>query len=180
MNLANEPILIRTLIGAILGLLVNFGVKLSGVQVESILALTDAVIPLAMAVIGALSARGKVDGPKTATEKQAEIARLKALLNEQVEAERVPSRRPPLQSAIFFVALLALPGCAAFQSAKPVLQTADAVAQQACALFFGERNRMSVEEAAEAFCKAKEQYQPWLDAVLRADRSVERSLPRGE
>src|SRR5690606_23830365 len=104
MNLANEPILIRTLIGAILGLLVNFGVKLSGVQVESILALTDAVIPLALAVLGALSARGKVDGPKTATEKQAEIARLKALLNEQVEAERVPSRRPPLQSAIFFLA----------------------------------------------------------------------------
>lgn len=173
MNLANEAIIVRTLIGAILGLLVNFGVKLSGVQVESILALSDAVIPLAMAVIGALSARSKVDGPKTAAAKQATIDKL-------IGAEKVPSRRAPAVSGVFFLVLLALPGCAAFQSAKPVLQTADAVAQQACAVFFGERNRMSVEEAAEAFCAAKEQYQPWLDAVLRAERSVERSLPRGE
>src|SRR5690606_805028 len=111
--------------------------------------------------------------PKTAAAKQATIDKL-------IGAEKVPSRRAPAVSGVFFLVLLALPGCAAFQSAKPVLQTADAVAQQACAVFFGERNRMSVEEAAEAFCAAKEQYQPWFDAVLRADRSVERSLPRGE
>jgi len=112
MNPANEPILIRTLIGAILGLLVNFGVKLSGVQVESILALSDAVIPLAMAVIGALSARSKVDGPKTAAAKQATIDKL-------IGAEKAPSKRPnPFGStAIVLLAALALPlgatGCAA-------------------------------------------------------------------
>lgn len=86
----NEPIMIRALIGAILGLLVSFGVKLSGVQVESILALADAAIPLATALLGALSARGKVDGPRTAKEKDGEIYRLQALLEKSISLEKPP------------------------------------------------------------------------------------------
>lgn len=86
----NEPIMIRALIGAILGLLVSFGVKLSGVQVESILALADAAIPLATALLGALSARSKVDGPETAATKDRTIERLTELAKVSIEAEKPP------------------------------------------------------------------------------------------
>lgn len=86
----NEPIVIRAALGALLGLLVSFGVKLSGVQVDAIMALADAVIPLALALIGALSARGKVDGPETAKDKAATIARLEELLHVRIEAEKPP------------------------------------------------------------------------------------------
>jgi hypothetical protein len=88
------------------------------------------------------------------------------------------ARRGTLAAIAALASLLS--GCAAFQSAKPALQTADSLAQQACAVFFGQQRGMSVEDAAEAFCEAKEQYQPWLDALLRTDRAVERSLPRTE
>ena len=100
----NEPIMIRALIGAILGLLVSFGVKLSGVQVESILALADAAIPLATALLGALSARSKVDGPETAKEKDGEIYRLQALLEKSISLEKPP----PTPRSIGPVSLLLL------------------------------------------------------------------------
>lgn len=194
MKLTNEPILVRAFLGALLGTLVTVaGVNLAPEAIESILTLSDAtmaLLPTLLALIGSLSAHSKVDGPVTAANKSARIERLQTVLEEQIAREQSsPSKKPPPDSAkrstiasLVFLAttLLLLSGCAAFQSAKPALQTADSLAQQACAVFFGQQRGMSVEDAAEAFCEAKEQYQPWLDALLRTDRAVERSLPRGE
>jgi hypothetical protein len=76
---------------------------------------------------------------------------------------------------LVFVACVYMPGlmgCAVFQSAKPVLRTVDDVATNLCALFFADRQSISVEDAARTFCRTKRQLQPWIDEVLAAQQAA--------
>jgi hypothetical protein len=85
---------------------------------------------------------------------------------EQTRVQRIP----PVLCLLALLALL--PGCAAFQSAKPVLRTVDDVATNLCALFFADRESISVEDAARTFCRTKRQLQPWIDEVLAAQQAA--------
>lgn len=61
-------------------------------------------------------------------------------------------------------------GCAAFNSAKPVLRTADDIAGAWCASHFAETSGLSVEDAAKTFCATEAQLRPWLRLVLSGQR----------
>lgn len=64
------------------------------------------------------------------------------------------------------VLLCLLPALTACAEAKPYLRTADDVASALCAAFFSEKQGISLEQAAETFCRDKRQIQPWIDQVL--------------
>jgi hypothetical protein len=64
---------------------------------------------------------------------------------------------------------LLLQGCAAW---KPIARTADGVAETLCAQYFGEKQQLSLEDAARQFCATRSDLEPWLDAVLAAKRSA--------
>lgn len=67
--------------------------------------------------------------------------------------------------------VLSLCGCSWWQGeAKPVVQGIDDVAKNLCSLFYSGRNGITVEEAVTTYCKAREQYAPWIDPILRAQR----------
>jgi hypothetical protein len=68
------------------------------------------------------------------------------------------------------LALALSTGCAAFQAAKPVLKTIDDVARQLCLLHYSEKASLSVEEAAEFYCKNREQWEPWIGPALSAQK----------
>jgi hypothetical protein len=67
------------------------------------------------------------------------------------------------------LALVCLPlavastGCA---NVKPVLQTADDIAQTLCAKYHQESFGISIEDAAKKYCELREDYAPWIDAAL--------------
>lgn len=83
------------------------------------------------------------------------------------------SGKPPTAGAASIVfAVLMLPGCAMFQDAKPVLRTVDDIATNLCAIHFSERQGISIEDAARAFCDTKRKVQPFLDEVLAAKQSA--------
>lgn len=61
-------------------------------------------------------------------------------------------------------ALLLSGGCAAI---KPAAVVANDVARDLCALHYGQREGISLDDAAKTFCQ---DLRPWLDLVLRAQR----------
>lgn len=64
--------------------------------------------------------------------------------------------------------LLVLPGCSAWTAAKPVVRTADDLAQEACALFFGDKMGIDVVAAARAYCATREAWAPFINPILAA------------
>lgn len=74
-----------------------------------------------------------------------------------------------LGSIVLVVALcLPLPGCA---EARPILRTVDDVAKNLCALFYAEKQSLSVEDAARSFCRTRDAWEPWIDEALRAQQA---------
>jgi hypothetical protein len=67
--------------------------------------------------------------------------------------------------------ILLLPSCAAWKDAKPVLRTVDDIARSLCGQFFGEKQGISVEEAARKFCQYRDDYAPWIDGALALKQS---------
>jgi len=67
--------------------------------------------------------------------------------------------------ALFCVLLL--PSCAGW---KPVARTADGIAEALCGQFFGEKQGISIEDAARQFCTTQDDLRPWIDSVLAAKR----------
>lgn len=67
--------------------------------------------------------------------------------------------------------LLALPlGLSACAEVKPYLRTANDYAPSVCAAFFSQKQGISVEQAAELFCKTQKQLQPWIDQLLSLEK----------
>ena len=60
-----------------------------------------------------------------------------------------------------------LSSCAEF---KPVAKTVNDVARDLCAIFYGKKQGISVEDAAKAFCATEKQIAPFLDEVLSAEQ----------
>lgn len=67
-------------------------------------------------------------------------------------------------------ALAGATACAGTGGAKPVIRSVDAIAQELCSRFFAEKRGISVEDAAKAACKAREDYAPWIDPILAAQQ----------
>jgi hypothetical protein len=85
------------------------------------------------------------------------------------ETKVPPTPTPPdvTPLALFLLVCLSLSAqsCA---SAKPVARTVSDLAQDACSLFFAEKQGLSVEDAARAFCSTHEKVKPFLDELLAA------------
>jgi hypothetical protein len=64
--------------------------------------------------------------------------------------------------------LLAI-GCS---EAKPVARTVNDVARELCAIFFSERQGISVEDAARGICSTREVLDPFIREVLKAQRAA--------
>lgn len=78
------------------------------------------------------------------------------------------SPKPPVLPVLGLFLLLCAPlSCA---GSKPYLRTADDAATWACAAFYGKKQGLSLDEAAQTFCKTKAQLQPWLDQLLALER----------
>lgn len=89
----NELVAIRTLVGAILGLLIAFGLKISTAQNAAVLGVVDALIqalPGITALLGALSARSKTTGPETT----AQAVRLLKLGNATAALSLLSPKKP--------------------------------------------------------------------------------------
>jgi hypothetical protein len=65
------------------------------------------------------------------------------------------------------VALLALmaPACA---SMKPIVKTIDDAARFFCAQHYSQLQGVSLEDALESYCRARENWAPWIDPLLAA------------
>lgn len=86
----------------------------------------------------------------------------------------IPSRRPgppfPPAAALLLLAFVAhSQACAIW---KPVARTADGIAEALCGQFFGEKQGISIEEAAKQFCATQDDLRPWIDQVLAAKRDA--------
>jgi hypothetical protein len=70
-------------------------------------------------------------------------------------------------AAMLLLFALALPieGCATW---KPVARTANDLAREACAIYFSERQGISVEEAARGVCTVRDIVDPFLREILKA------------
>lgn len=75
------------------------------------------------------------------------------------------SRKEGVMLLALVVGLTAVPSCASW---KPAARTVDNAAEIVCSLFFSERQSISVEDAARAFCKTRDQIRPFLDEILAA------------
>lgn len=76
--------------------------------------------------------------------------------------------KPPVLPVLGLFLLLCVPlSCA---GSKPYLRTADDAATWACSAFYGKKQGISLDEAAQTFCKTKAQLQPWLDQLLALER----------
>lgn len=76
--------------------------------------------------------------------------------------------KPPVLPVLGLFLLLCAPlSCA---GSKPYLRTADDAATWACSAFYGKKQGISLDEAAQTFCKTKAQLQPWLDQLLALER----------
>ncbi len=85
---------------------------------------------------------------------------------------QLPRRKaPPLPLLVLCLALplLLLSSCSSW---KPVARTGNDVARVLCGEFFGEKQKISVEDAAKKFCETRADLAPWLDAVLAAKREA--------
>ena len=78
-----------------------------------------------------------------------------------------PPPKPPVLPVLGLFLLLFVTGCA---GGKPYVRTADDAATWACAAFNSQRQGLSLEDAAGAFCKTKAQLQPWIDQLLALQR----------
>lgn len=74
----------------------------------------------------------------------------------------------PLSTLTVVGLLLMLPSCANW---KPIARTTNDVARALCGQFFGEKQGISVEEAAKKFCETRDDLAPWLDTVLAAKQA---------
>lgn len=83
------------------------------------------------------------------------------------DSKRPPATKPPVLPVLGLFTLAVLTGCA---ESKPYLRTADDAATWACAAFYGKKQGLSLDEAAQTFCKTKAQLQPWLDQLLALER----------
>lgn len=83
----------------------------------------------------------------------------------KAHAENKATKPPVLPVLGLFLVLLT--GCA---GSKPYLRTADDAATWACSAFYGKKQGISLDEAAQTFCKTKAQLQPWLDQLLALER----------
>lgn len=80
-------------------------------------------------------------------------------------------KRPTqLLASALLLGSFALGACSAWADAKPVVRTADDLAQQACALFFGQKMGISPEDAFRAYCAARKDFAPFIDPVLAAEQ----------
>ena len=84
-----------------------------------------------------------------------------------IEAEKkAESVKPPVLPVLGLFLLL----CVSCAGSKPYLRTADDAASWACSAFYGKKQGISLDEAAQTFCKTKAQLQPWLDQLLALER----------
>jgi hypothetical protein len=82
--------------------------------------------------------------------------------------KKVEATKPPILPVLGLFLLLCAPlSCA---GSKPYLRTADDAATWACSAFYGKKQGISLDEAAQTFCKSKAQIQPWLDQLLALER----------
>ncbi len=72
---------------------------------------------------------------------------------------------------VLFVAVAgwSAPACS---SAKPILRTVNDVARSMCAIFFAERQGISIQDAARAFCATENALRPWIDEALKAQAAA--------
>lgn len=81
----------------------------------------------------------------------------------------------PLSSGALLVVLAVglggstIGGCAA---AKPIVRTVDNLAQEACALYFGEQIGLSFEDALRTYCQTREALDPFVEAILAAQQEA--------
>ena len=66
--------------------------------------------------------------------------------------------------------LLLTAGCGFWSGAKPIVRTVDDIARDMCVKFFSERNSLSLEDAARAYCKKREDWARWIDPILAAQQ----------
>jgi hypothetical protein len=79
-------------------------------------------------------------------------------------------RHPDWRLQVFgLLAAFLVAGCA---SLKTVTRAADSAAELACAEFFGAKQKLSIEDAARAFCATREDLEPWTEAILAAKRQA--------
>lgn len=70
--------------------------------------------------------------------------------------------------------------CAGCAEMKPIARTVNDVARDLCAIFYGKREGISIDEAARTFCATEKQLGPWIDEVLSAEqRAGTKSLDGG-
>lgn len=91
----------------------------------------------------------------------------KAVAAYVTDKAREATKPPVLPVLGLFLLLLAPLSCT---GSKPYLRTADDAATWACAAFYGKKQGISLDEAAQTFCKTKAQLQPWLDQLLALER----------
>jgi hypothetical protein len=84
------------------------------------------------------------------------------------EPAKAPTTPPLPLLALALVLMLGFTGCA---DVKPVLRTANDVAQAMCSLFYSKQKGLSVDDAAKTFCSTQKQLQPWIDHVLATEQS---------
>lgn len=70
----------------------------------------------------------------------------------------------------YFIIVLALTSTSC--GWKPVARTANDVARDLCSIFFSERNKISLEDAAETACKTRDQLDPWIEQILAAKKAA--------
>jgi len=70
---------------------------------------------------------------------------------------------------------LAVTGCA---GAKPVIRTINDIAKDACALFFSEKQGISIEDAARGICATREVLDPFIREILKAQQLAGASAGR--
>lgn len=86
------------------------------------------------------------------------------VLAEHAAGKAKGATKPP---TLPLLGLLLVTGCV---GSKPYLRTADDAATWACAAFYSKKQSLSLDEAAQSFCKTKAQLQPWLDQLLALER----------
>jgi hypothetical protein len=64
---------------------------------------------------------------------------------------------------------LSVSGCS---EAKPMARTVNDVARELCAIFFSERQAISVEDAARGICSTREVLDPFIREVLKAQHAA--------
>jgi hypothetical protein len=77
--------------------------------------------------------------------------------------------------SVFLVSLFVMTSCA---GALPVVRTIDDMARDMCAKFFGEKNGISLEDAARTYCQTREDLDPWIGPLLEAQKAGEKAAAK--